>query len=81
MSTDEHISIKIDQLIDEEHRLRSSSTGHAISGADQDRMDQIKIELDQLWDWRRQRDALRSAGRDPDEAHERHAAMVENYLQ
>ena len=39
------------------------------------------MTLDQLWDMLRQRRAKRSAGQDPDEAHERPAGTVEGYLQ
>jgi Protein of unknown function (DUF2630) len=41
----------------------------------------INIELDQCWDLLRQRQALRDAGRNPDEAHVRPPEIVENYEQ
>jgi hypothetical protein len=81
VTTDDQIKSKIEALIDEEHELRQAAADGGPTPAEHARMDDIKVELDQLWDWRRQRDALRSAGRDPDEAHERHASMVEHYLQ
>ena len=44
-------------------------------------MHAIHLELDQAWDLLRQRQALRSAGLDPDEAHVRPVAVVEAYEQ
>jgi gamma-glutamylputrescine oxidase len=43
-------------------------------------LEQIRVELDRLWDLQRQRRALREAGGDPDDASERDASTVENYL-
>jgi hypothetical protein len=40
----------------------------------------VRVELDRLWDLMRQRRALRNAGQDPDDASERDAGTVENYL-
>jgi Protein of unknown function (DUF2630) len=45
-----------------------------------DQVEQIRVELDRLWDLLRQRRALRSAGGDPDKASERDADTVEGYL-
>jgi hypothetical protein len=45
-----------------------------------EQLEQIRVELDRLWDLLRQRRALRSAGADPDEASERDAGTVEGYL-
>jgi hypothetical protein len=45
-----------------------------------ERIAQLEVELDQAWDLLRQRRALREAGGDPDDAHERPAAEVEGYL-
>ena len=41
----------------------------------------IELTLDQLWDLLRQRRALRSAGRDPDQAAVRPEGTVEDYRQ
>jgi len=49
-------------------------------GEDAGRLAAIKVELDQLWDLLRQRRALRSAGRNPDDAQMRDADTVERYL-
>jgi len=39
----------------------------------------VKVELDQCWDFLRQRRALRDAGKDPDKAAIRPPDIVENY--
>jgi hypothetical protein len=39
----------------------------------------VRIELDRLWDYLRQRRALRDAGQDPDGAALRDAGTVERY--
>jgi hypothetical protein len=81
MSLDERLEAKIDRLEAEQASLRRLSGSRLAGLAEQDREAEIKVELDRLWDWKRQRRALRDAGRDPDEAHERDAAVVERYLQ
>ena len=47
----------------------------------QERLDKIKVELDQCWDLLRQRDARREFGEDPDAAKVRPASVVERYEQ
>jgi hypothetical protein len=46
---------------------------------DAQRLEAIRIELDQLWDYLRQRRALRDAGQDPDNAQMRDPGTVERY--
>ena len=48
--------------------------------ADAERLEEVRVCLDRLWDYLRQRRALRDAGRDPDEAELRDARTVERYL-
>jgi hypothetical protein len=55
----------IQQPAEEEHRLYEHE---ALTDADRARLARINIELDQCWDLLRQRQALRTAGRDPNEA-------------
>jgi DNA repair exonuclease SbcCD ATPase subunit len=43
-------------------------------------IEDIRVELDKLWDLLRQRRALRDSGGNPDEASERDADTVEGYL-
>jgi hypothetical protein len=73
------ILARIDELVAEEHRLRSQ--GHALSEDDRRRLSDAEVHLDQLWDLLRRRDAVRRAGQDPDAAGELPAGEVESYLQ
>jgi catechol 2,3-dioxygenase-like lactoylglutathione lyase family enzyme len=82
---DASIRERIEQLEDEERRLRADEA--AVGERDRDaleadrrRLSEIKVELDQLWDLLRQRRALRRAGEDPDRASMRDARTVERYL-
>ena len=68
----------IQQLAEEEHSLYKHED---LTDADRARLANINIELDQCWDLLRQRQALRAAGRDPNEAHVRPPEIVENYEQ
>ena len=83
---DEAIQARIDALEAEESRLRKEEASSAEAGRtdvvseDADRLARIKVELDQLWDLLRQRRALRSAGRNPDDAQLRDPDTVERYL-
>jgi Protein of unknown function (DUF2630) len=75
---DQSVLKSIRQLTDEEHRLYAHE---ALSDADRARLAKINVELDQCWDLLRQRQALRNAGRNPDEAHVRPPEIVEGYEQ
>ncbi len=81
MSTERSILAHIDELVAEEHELRSRHSGEGLSDTERERMRQIEIELDRAWDLLRQRRAKAEFGDDPDEATERDAAEVETYLQ
>jgi hypothetical protein len=71
----------IEQLVAEEHELwERESTGSA-TDADRQRLQQLRVSLDQSWDLLRQRRALRQAGRDPDAADVREPGVVERYEQ
>ncbi len=71
----------IGQLADEERALEEAHLGDGVSADDRQRLDDLQVTLDRLWDLLRQRRALRSAGRDADEASERPSGTVEGYLQ
>jgi hypothetical protein len=74
---------RIGELADEERRLEEAHAA-AAEGLNRDeraRLEQLGRTLDQLWDLLRQRRALRSAGRDPDEAEARPEGVVERYQQ
>jgi hypothetical protein len=82
MPNDEQIIAEIDKLEAERSELRARESGEdATLEADVARLEAIQIELDRLWDLRRQRQALRDAGEDPDRAEERPADTVERYWQ
>ncbi len=78
---DEEIIGRIGHLADEEKRLEEAHVGEGLSENDQERLREIGVSLDRMWDLLRQRRALRSAGRDPDEAASRPEGTVEGYLQ
>jgi hypothetical protein len=83
--SDEQVQAKIEELEQEERRLRSDEVAAADADADDQvardaqRLEAIRIELDQLWDYLRQRRALRDAGQDPDNAQIRDPGTVERY--
>lgn len=78
---DARIEEKVDALEREREELRRREADGDDDAALRTRLDELGVELDRLFDWRRQRRALRAAGRDPDQAHERDASVVESYLQ
>jgi hypothetical protein len=82
MTTDEQLTEQIEALEGEREELRRREGGEDPDrSADATRLEEIRIELDRLWDLRRQRRALRDAAQDPDQAQERPADTVEHYQQ
>jgi len=83
--SDESIAGRIEQLVAEEHQLRTreqaDSQDEGALEADRERLSAVEVELDRCWDLLRQRRALRSAGADPDDAQVRDPETVERYLQ
>jgi hypothetical protein len=83
---DTQIRNRIEQLEDEERKLRAeegaaAETGHDdVIARDAERLAAIKVELDQLWDLLRRREAAKKAGRNPDDEQLRGGGTVENYL-
>jgi len=73
---DEQLMNRIERLASDEHGLYAKNS---LDGDDRQRLRRIRIELDQCWDLLRQRQALRAAGRDPDEAQVRPPEVVESY--
>ena len=66
----------------EEHQLHQrSSSGRPLTDDERARLAELEVRLDQCWDLLRRRRALRSAGRDPDEAAPQDASVVEGYRQ
>ena len=76
----DNVHAHIEELVAEEHKLWELESSGNARDDERRRLAAIKVELDQLWDLLRQRRALRSAGRDPDEARMRDADTVERYL-
>lgn len=68
----------IKSLIDEEQSLYEQGN---LNDAAITRLEALKVELDQCWDFLRQRRALREFGKDPDAARVRSASIVEKYEQ
>jgi hypothetical protein len=81
-TTDRGILDEIDKLVDEEHALYRRSEEHGgLEPEERERLQQLKVQLDQCWDLLDQRRALRDAGRNPGAARVRDEKTVENYLQ
>jgi predicted transcriptional regulator len=78
---DDELHRRIDELVAEEHRLERAHVGQALSETEQQRLNELAVQLDRYWDLLRQRDARRRAGLDPDAAQERSADVVEGYRQ
>jgi len=74
--TDAKVLASIRQLVEEEHALRASKDPDA-----HDKLEKLRVELDQCWDLLRQRRAMREFGDDPDKAQVRPASVVEKYKQ
>jgi hypothetical protein len=83
---DDQIRNRIEALEAEERKLRAeegaaAETGHDdVIKRDANRLAQIKVELDQLWDLLRRREAARRAGNNPDDQQLRGEGTVEGYL-
>ena len=80
-STDQPVLGRIQQLVQEEHRLFEQGKRGTVGQMDGERLAQVQVELDQCWDLLRQRRALRGVGLDPNMAQVRAAQVVENYEQ
>ena len=79
---DDDVLDRISALVDEEHDLvGKASPGEPLSEADELRLSEVEVRLDQCWDLLRQRRARRDAGLDPDDAAVRGAETVEGYQQ
>ncbi|WP_433169526.1 DUF2630 family protein [Kribbella sp. CA-247076] len=81
MSDDTSIFSRIDELVAEEHELRTKhSAGQIDREEERARLRALEVELDQCWDLLRQRRAKREFGENPDDATARSADTVEGYL-
>jgi uncharacterized protein DUF2630 len=78
---DEQIHDSIDQMVSEEHQLWERESAGEASEADRQRMESLRVSLDQCWDLLRQRRARRNAGQNPEGAELRPPDVVERYQQ
>ena len=75
-----NIHQQITDLVHTERDLREQLQAGTISAAEEHRkLQEVEEALDQCWDLLRQRDALRNAGKNPDDATVRPAEQVEGY--
>jgi Protein of unknown function (DUF2630) len=82
MPSDDQISAQIERLEHERESLfKREGTEDPSPATSAGRLEEIRVDLDRLWDLLRQRRALRDAGRDPNLANERAAETVERYWQ
>jgi Protein of unknown function (DUF2630) len=76
---DQEVLSHIDELVKEEEQLLHRHEGKGLSSEDHARMEELKVQLDKMWDYLRQRRALRQYGDDPDDASMRDGGTVEDY--
>jgi Protein of unknown function (DUF2630) len=82
MTTDSDIETQIEQLESERESLqKDESAGMQDEHRHANRLEEIRVDLDRLWDLRRQRQALKDAGEPASWASERDADTVEGYEQ
>ena len=78
---DQQIHGTIEKLVSEEHELWQRESDQVATDADRQRLQELKISLDQCWDLLRQRRALRESGLDDEAAKVREPEIVEGYEQ
>jgi hypothetical protein len=73
---------QINQLVDEEHKLRTQlQAGQISTDEEHARLREVEESLDQCWDLLRRRRATREYGGDPASEEVRPRGEVEGYLQ
>lgn len=81
MTDDKSLFTRIDELVAEEHDLRTKHAAGDVNDDDErTRLRALEVELDQCWDLLRQRRAKREFGDNPEDATARSADVVEGYL-
>ncbi|HZC75831.1 MAG TPA: DUF2630 family protein [Gaiellaceae bacterium] len=78
---DPQIHGAIDRMVAEEHELWQREAAGEATDAERQRMESLRLSLDQCWDLLRQRRARREAGQNPDGAELRAPDIVERYQQ
>jgi hypothetical protein len=84
MPTDDELQDRIETLEQEQHHLRErEGEPEPDPTLEQDaaRIEEIRVDLEVLWDLLRQRRALREAGEDPEGAAPRSPETIERYWQ
>jgi hypothetical protein len=76
---DQEVLSRIDELVQEEERLLHAHESDGLSQSEHARLEEVKVQLDQAWDFLRQRRSLRQYGLDPDDASPRDTGTVEGY--
>jgi hypothetical protein len=76
---DQQVLSRIDELVREEEQLLHRHEGEGLSPEEHNRLQELQVQLDQAWDYLRQRRSLRQYGEDPDDASPRDAGTVEGY--
>jgi hypothetical protein len=79
--TDQELIREIDELVEEERQLHEHGVGRGLTPEEQQRLTQVEVRIDQLWDLLRRRRAKRRGGGDPDEEQLRDPDTVEHYQQ
>jgi hypothetical protein len=78
---DEQIHSNIEKMVAEEQDLYARVGEGGLNADEHNRLESLKVSLDQCWDLLRQRRALREAGFEPDSASVRDPEVVERYEQ
>ena len=78
---DPQIHRAIDQMVAEEQELWQRESAGEATDADRQRLEELRVSLDQCWDYLRQRRARRDAGQSPEGAELRPPDVVERYQQ
>jgi len=81
VTTDASIGNRMEELVQEEHRLWDAEGRNEATEDDRRRLREVKVELDRCWDLLRQRRGLEEFGLDPDTARVRAESVVEKYEQ
>jgi Protein of unknown function (DUF2630) len=76
---DQQVIERINEIAHQEHELWEKEGRGEATGAEQERLKELAVTLDQCWDLLHQRRARRAAGQDPDDTRVRDAGTVEGY--
>jgi Protein of unknown function (DUF2630) len=81
MLDDPQIHDSIDRMVAEEHQLWEREAAGEANDSDRQRLEVLRVSLDQCWDLLRQRRARREADQSPEGAEVRPPEVVERYQQ